>query len=39
MRDNNGWLLRPLSPVCQCFIAVYVHMAKNLYYGSILTQE
>ena len=37
MRDvNNGWLLRYLhaNGASMFFIAVYVHMAKNLYYGS-----
>ena len=36
MRDvNNGWLLRYLhaNGASMFFIAVYVHMAKNLYYG------
>ena len=37
MRDvNNGWLLRYLhaNGASMFFIAIYVHMAKNLYYGS-----
>ena len=42
MRDvNNGWLLRYLhaNGASMFFIAVYVHMAKNLYYGSYTHPE